>query len=277
MAIGSVVGGVLQSNAASNAAGQEANAAEQSANLQHQAFEQAAGYLSPYVTAGQNNLSSAESYMANNGYLNGTNGFSPGSLGIPYASSTGAFNFNGNDLSKTPGYQFQRQQGENAVNNSQAASGLAVSGAQQKAMAGYVTGLADTTYNQQFQNQLNAYNASYSNALNSFNTNYNVAAQQYGRYSGLAGMGLSAGQSLAGAATGTAQAEGQALTNVGQAQAAGTVGSANALSGAINGVGGSYLAGNLLNSSNNNSAYLPSINSSAYMPNLYQPINALAA
>jgi hypothetical protein len=256
----------MQANAASNAADEESNAAMSAANLQHQSFEQASGYLSPYVTAGTNNLNLAQGYMASNGYLNGSTGFNPGSAGIPYANSQGAFSFNGSDLANTPGYQFQLQQGENAVNNAQSASGLNVSGAQQKAMASYVTGLADTTYNQQFQNQLNAYTSSYGNALNAFNTNYNVAANQYNRYSGLAQQGLTAGQSLAQAATGTAQAQGQAIMGAGQAQAAGTVGSANALAGAVNGIGSGYLTSQVLGSGNALTGLGSAANSSSYLP-----------
>lgn len=242
-----IAGGIMQSNATSSAASTEAGAAEQSAQLQHQAFEQAAGYLNPYVQAGTNNLVNAQSYMSNNALLNGTSTFNAGTAGIPYASSTGAFNFNGSDLANTPGYQFILQQGENAANNSMAASGLGVSGAQAKGIASYASGLANTTYNEQYQNQLNAYNSSYANALNSFNTNYNVASQQYGRYSGLAQQGLSAGESLAQAAQGTAQAEGQAIQGGAQAQAAGTIGSANALTGALSGVSNGYITANLLN------------------------------
>lgn len=241
-----LVGGVMQSNAASDAADAESKAAMNAAGLSQQAFGTAKNYLSPYVTAGQQGLSGAQAFMGANNLLNGSTSFAPGQAGIPYATSTGAFSFNPSDLSKTPGYQFQLEQGSQAVNNALAASGLNVSGAQAKALGSYVTGLADTTYNQQFNNALNAYTTSYGNALNAFNTNYNVASQQYGRYMGQAQLGESAGNALANAAVGTAGTTGQAIMGAGQANAAGAVGQANAWSNALNGAAGGYLAGNML-------------------------------
>lgn len=58
-------------------------------------------------------------------------------------------------LESTPGYQFINNQGQQAVTNSAAARGLADSGAALKGAASYATGLADNTY----QNQFNDTNA----------------------------------------------------------------------------------------------------------------------
>ncbi len=246
MGTAALVGGVMQANAASNAAGQESDAAKAAMGIQQGAFNTVDQAMSPYMQEGQTALGNAQNLLTNNGYLNGTTAFNPGAAGLPYASSTGAFNFNGNDLANTPGYKFILQQGQNAVNNAQAASGLGVSGAQQKALAGYTTGLADSTYNQQFANQLQAYQQSYGNALNAFDTNYNVAAGQFGRYQGLAQLGQQAGNTLAGAATGVANAQGQAAQGIGQAQAAGTMGVANALGGAFQNAAGAYAYGKMM-------------------------------
>lgn len=65
-------------------------------------------------------------------------------------------------LEKTPGYQFNLSQGMRGVTNSAAARGLATSGAALKGAATFATGLADSTYQNQFNNantnQSNAYN-----------------------------------------------------------------------------------------------------------------------
>ncbi len=65
-------------------------------------------------------------------------------------------------LQNTPGYQFNLTQGEKAVTNSAAARGLGSSGAALKGAATFATGLADSTYQNQFSNavtnQTNAYN-----------------------------------------------------------------------------------------------------------------------
>ncbi|NVN44417.1 hypothetical protein HW537_10960 [Asaia siamensis] len=58
-------------------------------------------------------------------------------------------------LESTPGYQFISNQGQQGVTNAAAARGLANSGAALKGAAAYATGLADNTY----QNQFNDTNA----------------------------------------------------------------------------------------------------------------------
>ena len=63
-------------------------------------------------------------------------------------------------LEQTPGYQFNLTQGLRGIDLSSAASGL--SGAQLKAAAKYATGLADSTY----QNQFNNANTNKQNAFN---------------------------------------------------------------------------------------------------------------
>lgn len=264
-----LAGSLLQANASGNAASQESDAAQAAMGLQQGAFNTVQNNMSPYMQEGKTALGQAQNMLTNNGYLNGTTSFNPGTAGIPYASSTGAFNFNGSDLANTPGYQFQLQQGTNAVNNAQAASGLGVSGAQQKALASYVTGLADTTYNQQFQNQLAAYQQSYGNALNAFDTNYNVASNQYGRYAGLAQLGQTAGAQTGQAAQSAASSEGTAAMGLGQAQAAGTMGTANALAGGLSsaaGVGELSALGAFGNTGTGNALTTPIDTSGAYDP-----------
>lgn len=65
------------------------------------------------------------------------------------------------NLEKTPGYQFTRDQGLKAVQNSAAARGLGVSGAALKGASTFATGLANQTYKDQFAleniNRENAY------------------------------------------------------------------------------------------------------------------------
>lgn len=52
----------------------------------------------------------------------------------------------------TPGYQFALTQGEEATNNNMAGQGMARSGADEKAIDTFSTGLADSTYNQYVSN-----------------------------------------------------------------------------------------------------------------------------
>lgn len=60
----------------------------------------------------------------------------------------------GAELNNLPGYQFTRDQGLKSVQNSAAARGLGISGAAFKGASGYATGLADSTYGNQFNRLL---------------------------------------------------------------------------------------------------------------------------
>lgn len=113
-------------------------------------------------------------------------GTTANSLFDPYATAgTNALNSLSNGLTEnylqsTPGYQWNLSQGEQAATNSAAARGLANSGAALKGAATYASGLADSTYQNQF-NDTNAlanygYNALNAQSTNTMNT-ANLAAQ----------------------------------------------------------------------------------------------------
>lgn len=126
-----------------------------------------ASALAPYTQ----NYSQAQSGVNQLGNVLGLNG----AAGSASALST---------LQNTPGYQFQLQQGDNAVNAAAAANGTLNSGNQDIALSNYNQGLAGTTYNNyvsQLQPYLNASNSAaggiastntgLGNALNSNSTN----------------------------------------------------------------------------------------------------------
>ncbi|GBQ90131.1 hypothetical protein [Gluconobacter albidus] len=104
----------------------------------------------------------------------------------PYASTgTNAINSLSNGLTEnylqsTPGYQFTLNQGEQAATNSAAARGLADSGAALKGASTYATGLADSTYQNQF-NDTNALAQEGYNALGQQGNNTMTAANNAGQ------------------------------------------------------------------------------------------------
>jgi hypothetical protein len=124
-------------------------------------------------------------------------------------------NMSESSLQQTPGYQFNLQQGLESVQNSAAARGLGVSGAAEKGAATYATGLADSTYQNQFNNAL---------------TNQN---NQFNRLLGLTQLGQTSAAGLSSIGLATGQGQAQSEEAVGQASAAGTLGAANALSNAV--------------------------------------------
>lgn len=152
------------------------------------------------------------------------------------------FSFNPGDLTKTPGYEWNYAQGMRAVNNSAASRGLGLSGAQLKGAESFASGLADNTY----QNQ-------YNNALTQYQTNYNAAANNVNRLMSLLGVGQSAANQTGAYGMQNAANLGNYLTSGANAQASGQVGSANALSNALSGVGNNALLYSMLGNMNGSS------------------------
>ncbi len=122
--------------------------------------------------------------------------------------------FTPGDLTTTPGYQFQLDQGERATQQALTATGLGRSGNAVKAANDYAQGLAGTTYQTQLGNYL---------AQNQ---------QTYNMLGGLVQSGSAAAANVGGAGL-QSQSQANALTTGGAAaSAAGIVGSANALANA---------------------------------------------
>lgn len=123
-------------------------------------------------------------------------------------------------LEKTPGYQFNLTQGLKATQNSAAARGLGSSGAALKGAATFATGLADSTYQNQFNNAVTNQTNAYNRLFNLVNTGENAAAQTG-----------SAGTSAANTAA-------NAQIGAGNAQAAAANATGSSISGLANNVGG---------------------------------------
>ena len=213
-AIGSLFGTTQQADAATLAAQQQANSQQQGAAA-------LTSQLAPYSAIGTSvlpQLLQSLGYNANfgsNGNLQGISG-----QGFQY----NPFSFNPSDLQNTPGYQFTLQQGQKGVNNALSSQGLLGSGAQGKALSDYTTGLAQNTYNNQYQNALNAYNANYASQLGGFNANVNPLLQL-----------LTLGQN---SAANTGQGQYNAAVNAGNAIAQGTIGSGSQTANTMNSIFG---------------------------------------
>jgi len=160
-----------------------------------------------------------------------------GSLLQPYSGSFTAPT--AQQALNSPGEQAQLTLGEQALQQSAAASGNLLTGGTAEALNNYAQNVASTGYQ-------NAYN----NAYNTYATNYNQYEQQqnndYNRLASIAGVGQTAANQLGsigqGASNnvtsnllGTAQAQGQDYQNAAAANASGVVGQANAYGGALSG------------------------------------------
>lgn len=198
--IGSAVVGAGASIAGASA---QKSATDKASNTQEKMYQQTRSDLLPYNTSGQNALNT----------LNGQ---------LP--TLTSPITMDQATLQRTPGYQFNLTQGLKSVQNGAAARGLGNSGAALKGAASYATGLADSTY----QNQFNNANINQTNA--------------YNRLMGVSQLGENAAAQTGAYGTQTAQNIGNNTVQGGNATAAGYLGAANSLNNGVN----SYLTYNAL-------------------------------
>jgi len=167
-AVRDITGANQQAEAITSAANTQAAAANNAAALQNAQFQQTQANLSPYASIGTAALPQLLQSLGYQGQY-GANGNLTGLSGQ-------GFQFNPSNLAQTPGYQFTLQQGLNAVNNATSATGQTGSGAQAKGLANYATGLAQNTYNQQYQNALTTYQQNASILGSLLSTGQNAAA-----------------------------------------------------------------------------------------------------
>jgi hypothetical protein len=150
---------------------------------------------------------------------------------------------------QSPGYQWQMQQGIDAIQNSAAARGL--TGNTLKDLTTFGQGLANQDwwnwYNSNIQNQVQNANIANLNKNNIYNMLYN-----------LSGSGQNAAANLGGFSTTTAQSIANNQIGAGNAQAAGIVGSTGALAGGVNNAMQNYLLYNLMNQNSGLTSAAPS-------------------
>jgi hypothetical protein len=203
---GAVVGSALiGSSAAKSAASTQSAAADRAAELQNQQFQQTREDQAPYRQAGYTALGKMQNMAGN----------------VP-----GAFKFGNEAMYQDPGYAFRLKQGMNAMNNQAAARGGLISGNALRAAQGYGQEMGSQEYQ-------NAYNR----ALTGYNTGVASENQLYNRQAGLAGIGQTAANFIGQAGQNYATNAGNMITGGAAAQAAGQVGSANAITSGL----GTYL------------------------------------
>ena len=142
-------------------------------------------------------------------------------------SLTAPFQMTQANLEATPGYQFNLSQGLKATQNSAAARGLGISGAAMKGAAAYATGLADSTYTNQF-------NMDQTNKTNAYN-----------KLMGVSSLGANANSGVMNNGTQISTNVGNTMTGIGNAQAGAYMAGANGIASAANGLGNFYMQNKL--------------------------------
>ncbi len=306
-----------QANAAERAATMQADLGQESLAYQNYQYQQDAANQQPFLQSGANSLATLD-YLMGVGGSGGTVGngtTAPGmSLAIPGVNGAvnvpgvkglqGTANTNlgaygelmqqypGGDFHAptaaearaTPGYQFALGQGENAVDAGAAARGSLLTGGTLNAENQFAQGLADTNYNNVYNQALQAYNTNY-------NTWANNQANQFNRLSAMSGAGQVAAQQLGNAGMqsantvsdtlmNTGQQVGQQMNNAAAATASGYMGSANAWSQGLGAMGSNMsqmmMLNQLMKSSTKAQAnpYKTLYEAQQYNPALYSQIYA---
>jgi|HubBroStandDraft_2_1064218.scaffolds.fasta_scaffold27114_2 hypothetical protein len=217
---GSILSGLLGSNAATKASQQEVSAQEQALAFQEQEYNQQQQNQAPFLQAGQYSIGQLQADLAA-----GT--FGPGSQGAAPQFSAPTLQ----EAQNTPGYQFQQEQGDLGITRGAAAAGGAVTGGTLAALDAYNVNSANSNYNTLFNQALSGYGAS----LNTYTANLNAQQQAFNQLATPAAIGEGAAVNLGTTGAAAANTVGSTLGSIGNAQAAGTIGSTNAITGAITG------------------------------------------
>lgn len=190
-----VIGGIVTSSAAGDAADAQVQAANSSNATQLAIFNQQRADTAPWRAAGQTALGQLST---------GT-------------TAGGEFNkdFTMADFQQDPGYQFRMAEGQKAIERSAAARGNVLGGSTLKALTSYSQGVASD----EFQNAYNRFNSDRSNRFN--------------RLASLAGVGQTANQQLGQAGQNYANAVSSNNAAAGNASAAASIAGGKAVNSAI--------------------------------------------
>lgn len=234
--LGSLLGGIIGGNASGKAAQEQIQAEQKGINQLQGDQTQGMNNLQPYLNAGSQATGTLSQMLSTPGQ----------GLLTPWTQQFQAPT--AAQAAATPGYQFQLQQGLSAAQNSAAAQGGLLSGGTLAGLNNYAQGVASTNYQNTFNNALTQYNSAYGTFLNNQQNQYNMLAGQSAQGLGAANSG---NQLLTGIGGDIASLYGAQ----GQAKAAGTIGSANAWSGALGGIGSAASNYGLLSEMNGNNAF----------------------
>ncbi len=220
---GAILGGaVISGYSANKAANTQAGAANRASDTQLQMFNKTQQNLQPWLSAGDTSLADLNYLMGvgpNTGQTDAARGGGYGSLAQPF------------DLSKfqqSPAYQFNLEQGQQAINKGANARGNYYAPQTLQDLGKFSQGMASN----EFQNAYQNYNQNQANVWN--------------RLYGVSGSGQNAAANMGGFATATGGQIGQNIIGAGNAQAAGQIGVGNAITGGLNNAYNAYLTQQIL-------------------------------
>lgn len=204
---GSIIGGIMSSNAASDAARAQLAASKNATAAQERMFNKQIELQSPFREAG---LTGQNRLMDLLGLSKNTGAAGYGSAAQPFSMT---------NYQADPGYAFRLSEGLKALDRTAAARGGLLSGNQLRGAVEFGQNLGT----QEYQNAFNRY--------------YTERANQLNPLQSLMGTGQTSANTLTNAAGNFGNAMAEQAINAGNARASGYVGQANAWNQALGGVG----------------------------------------
>lgn len=222
-----LLSGYMGSKAAQNAADTQSASQRESMAVQKAMFDKQNQQQTGYRAAGGNALSQIGELGSGTYGIYDAEGNKTGT-GTGSGYLTKQFTPEDFAAGMDPGYAFRLKQGQDQAMRQANLGGGAISG-------NSLAGLQDYTQGQASQE--------YGNAFNRFQTQ---RSNIYNTLASIAGLGQTSLDQTRAAGTAAGANIGQAISNAGSAQAAGTVGSANAIGGAAQNIGNQYYLSQLM-------------------------------
>lgn len=231
-----VTTGVMGAKAAGKAADQQAAGQQSAIDETRRQFDVSQANSQPFVEAGQQSIGSLMDALKSGKFGMGSAGAAPADFKAPTLE----------EVQQTPGYQFAAQQGSKGILQASAAGGGGISGGTSKALQGYQTNLANTTYGDAFSRAMQAYQSQ----LAGYGTRLAANQQEFGQMFAPAQLGAGATANINQIGSNASSNIAQLMAGIGSSNAAGTIGGAtsiaNGIGGATNNINQSLLMAKLL-------------------------------
>lgn len=225
--------GVMGAKAAGKAATQQAAGQQAGIDETRRQFDVSQANSQPFVEAGQQSIGSLMDALKSGKFGMGSAGAAPADFKAPTLE----------EVQQTPGYQFAAQQGSKGILQASAAGGGGISGGTSKALQGYQTNLANTTYGDAFSRAMQAYQSQ----LAGYGTRLAANQQEFGQMFAPAQLGAGATANINQIGGNASSTIAQLMAGIGSTNAAGTIGGSRQITSGMNSAANSISQAMLMN------------------------------
>ena len=221
--------GVMGARAAGRAANQQAAGQQSAIDETRRQFDVSQANSQPFMEAGQQSIGMLMDAIKSGRFGMGSAGAAPADFKAPTLE----------EVQQTPGYQFAAQQGSKGILQASAAGGGGISGGTSKALQGYQTQLANTTYGDAFSRAMQAYQSQ----LAGYGTRLAANQQEFGQLLAPAQLGAGATAQINQLGGNASSNIAQLMAGIGSSNAAGTIGGSRQITSGMNSAANSISQG----------------------------------